>query len=339
MDLEFKRREKAVGTFIIVVAALLLTTVVLIGRGQDWFKRYVTYYTTFDESYNIEVNNAVRLYKAEIGKVKDITITKDKVRVKLAIQEEYASRIRIDTIALVESPTFFIGNEYVSIKPGRTDTPLIPEEGEIPSREKKSMTDIFKEFEVADTTMKLVNAVKEFSEIAHILRDPGGPLFSTIDNINKIVDDVEAGRGTVGNLLKSRELIENMLARLDQAGNILEDLSDASELAPEAVTRVNENLGTMKQIEDSVLQSVGDISIIVKEIEESAKKLKVIITNVEKVSHDVPGVAQSAKKGIREIRDGVENIDKVFKSLQKNILIRSNIPDEPEGEAIDSGLR
>lgn len=339
MELEFKKREKAVGTFIIVVAALLLTTVVLIGRGQDWFKIYVVYYTTFDESYNIDVNTAVKLYKAEIGKVKKITITEDKVRVKLAIQEEYASRIRIDTIATVESPTFLIGNEYVSIKPRRKDTPLIPRGGDITSREKKSIAEVLEEFQVAETSRKLVSAVHEFSEIAHVLRDPDGPLFSIIYNINKVVDDVQAGYGTVGSLLKSRELIEVILARLDQAGTILENISNASVHVPEAVNRVNDNLETLKQIEGGVLENVDNIKIIVRDVEESVKKLKVIVSNIEKGSHDVPEITQSTKKGIQEMRDGMENINKVVHSLQTNFLIRSNIPKETEGEAIDSGLR
>jgi len=59
-----------------------------------------------------------------IGKVKKITLTDDKVKVEQAILQEYASRIRNDTIAIVESPTF-IGSEYVSIKPGAFDAPVI----------------------------------------------------------------------------------------------------------------------------------------------------------------------------------------------------------------------
>ena len=74
MDLNYSRTDKIVGTFVICIAILLLSTVVIIGRGKDWFKKYVTYYTTFEESYNLEVNAAVKLFKTDIGKVKEITL-------------------------------------------------------------------------------------------------------------------------------------------------------------------------------------------------------------------------------------------------------------------------
>jgi hypothetical protein len=35
----------------------------------------------------------------------------------------------------------------------------------------------------------------------------------------------------------------------------------------------------------------------------------------------------------------VENIDRVVKSLQRNIVIRSNLPDEPVSMDTDAGIR
>ena len=117
MEMEFTRLEKVVGTFIIGVTLLLMTTLVVIGRGKDWFESYRVYYATFNETYNLQENAAVKLYKADIGKVKKISLTNNRVRVKLLIQERYASRIRKDAIVVVESPTL-IGSEYISVIPG-----------------------------------------------------------------------------------------------------------------------------------------------------------------------------------------------------------------------------
>ena len=64
MELDFSKKEKIVGTFIITVAVLLLVTVVIIGRGKDWFKKYITYYTVFDEGYNLQADTSVKLFSA-----------------------------------------------------------------------------------------------------------------------------------------------------------------------------------------------------------------------------------------------------------------------------------
>ena len=61
MEMEFSRIERLVGMFVIGVTILLLSTLVIIGRGRDWFETYIPYYTTFNESYNLQENAAVKL--------------------------------------------------------------------------------------------------------------------------------------------------------------------------------------------------------------------------------------------------------------------------------------
>ncbi|MBN1932388.1 MAG: MCE family protein [Desulfobacterales bacterium] len=345
MEPEFNTKEKILGVFIIGIVVILLSVLVLIGRGKDWFKTYINYYTIFKESYNLQENAAVKLYKADIGKVKKITLVENKVKVDLVILEEYASRIRSDTLATVESPTF-IGSEYISIKPGSSDAALIPEYGEIPSMPMKTLSDVLDEFQVEKTAKMVIKAIQDFSEITNILRDPGGPLFIAIEHANKtfshfenIMADVQAGKGTAGGLLKSDALLESLLVTIDKLKQILENIAQASVKAPETMNQVQGNLVTIKKIGDEVLTSVAGAEKIIKEIENNLDKFKVILTNIEKGSDPIPQITQSTKEGIREIRKGVENVDSVFKSLQKNIFIRSHLPAEPEGINTDAGLR
>ena len=119
MELEFNKTEKIAGTFVICIGIILLATVIVIGRGKDWFRNYVTYYTIFDQSYSLKENTPVKLFNADIGKIKKIDLVGDKVKMKLAILEEFKYRIRTSTRATVQSPTFF-GSEHIAIEPGRT---------------------------------------------------------------------------------------------------------------------------------------------------------------------------------------------------------------------------
>lgn len=217
MEIDYNKKEKIVGTFVIGIIVLMLAMLIIIGRGKDWFKTYITYYTTFDESYNLRENAAVKLYKADIGKVKKITLAEDKVKVKLVILEDYSSRIRSDSVAIVDSPTF-IGSEYISIIPGSADAPLIEKGGEIPSREKKSVSDILAEFEVEKTAKMVIPAIQDFAEVAQIMRDPEGPLFASLDSFNRtlscferVARDIEAGKGTIGGIIRSRVILDKIL--------------------------------------------------------------------------------------------------------------------------------
>lgn len=298
----------------VVLITLLLTTIVMLGRGKDWFKTYVTYYTVFKEAYNLSPNAVVKLYKADIGKVKGIVVEEDKVKVELAILEDYTSRIRADSIAVVESPTI-IGSEYVSIKPGSAEAPPISPEGLIPSKETKSLTNILAEFEVEKTSKMVIAAAQDVSEMIGRLKDPEGPLFSSLNNIDKtlvhiekITGRLEEGEGSLGLLLRSKEPLQKLYIEIDKVGKILDSVESAT---PEVMANIKESVTLIKRA----------------------------LKNIEKGSCDVPKITKSTKQGVREIRDGVEEIDKAVKSVQKSFLIRSNLPPAPEGENIDVGLR
>ncbi len=338
MEQNYNKREQFVGLFIISVVILLLSAVVMIGFAQDWFKNYVIYYTIFDEGYNLQVNAAVKLSNTDIGKVKQVTLVENKVKVRLAILEQYSSRIRAGSQATVKSPTF-IGDEYVSIAPGKQNAPLIQVNGEIPSKGKKTIPDLLNEFQVEETYAMFVKILRNSSELTQIMRDPDGPLLKTLSDVNLIVNDLQSGKGSVGGILKSKELLDSILDKLERVDEILNNISLASAKTPEAVDRLNENLTSVKKIGDGINECIIDVKNIIKEVEISTGVLKKAITNIEEGSEDFPRFTNAAKKGIQEVRDSVEGINKVFKSLQKNVFIRSNIPLEPDIDPIDAGTR
>jgi phospholipid/cholesterol/gamma-HCH transport system substrate-binding protein len=345
MDMEFSRLERLVGIFIIGVSMLLLSTLVIIGRGKDWFETYITYYATFNESYNLQENAAVKLFKADIGTVKKITLEKDRVRVKLAIQEQYASRIRQDAVAVVESPTL-IGSEYISIIPGSSQSPLIPEQGEIRSREKRSINDIFAEFEVEKTARMVVKAIQDISEVAQYLSNPQGPLRATLNNIQKtsghveqIASDLRAGKGPMGTVLKSDDLLKQILYNIERMGAILDSIQAASAKAPGTMDLVQDNLTIYRDTGKMVTSRVAQAGKILEEIQAAAANLQIILKNIKAGSVDVPRISTSFRDGVDEIRDGVEEINRVVDSLQKSVFIRSNLPPEPTPQTTDADAR
>jgi phospholipid/cholesterol/gamma-HCH transport system substrate-binding protein len=344
MDLEYSRKERIVGTFIICIAALLLSVVILLGRGKNWFEEYNTYYTTFDESYNLKVGADVKLFKTKIGMVKRISV-EEKVRIKLAILAKYESRIRTDTVVTVESPTF-VGSEYISIIPGSIEAPVIPQEGEIQSKEKKSISDILAEFEVEKSAKMFIQAIQNLSKFTENLNDPNGPLLSAIENVRQatsnieaVTQGIEAGKGTVGNLLQSTQLLDETLKRLSEIGEILEHISQASSKTPETMDQIQANMDQFKEIGEGVAESIGILKRILVDIENSMPAVTAILQNAEQGSGDIPQITQSVTMGIQEARQEIENVDKIIQSLEKNILIRGNLPPEPVGENTDADLR
>jgi phospholipid/cholesterol/gamma-HCH transport system substrate-binding protein len=338
MEMEFSRLERVVGTFIVGVVLLLMATLVIIGRGKDWFENYITYYTAFSESYNLQENAAVKLFRADIGKVVKITLEKNRVQVKLAILEKYASRIRQDAVAVVESPTL-IGSEYIAIIPGSSEASPMAPDGEIASQEKRSITDILTEFEVEKTAKLVVKAIQDLAQVTERLGDPKGPLLISLDNIekissnvNRITADLEAGNGPMGLMLKSEDVLQRMVDNIQRMGDILASIQAATAKAPQTMDLVQENLVTLQARMEQAQQ-------ILAAVQTSAADLQAIMSNVKTGSRDIPQITTTFKEGIQEIRQGVEQVNRVVDSLQDSFLIRSNLPPEPIPAKTDAGAR
>jgi len=317
MELTFDKKEKAVGVFIICIAMLLLTTVIVIGRGKGWFKTYVTYYTVFDQSYNLEVNTPIKLFNTDIGKIKKILLVGNKVKIKLSILQEFRLRIRNSTRATVQSPTI-LGAKHIAIIPGEDDAPLIEAGGIIPPEEQKSIADYINEFQVEKTVKMIIVTAQDITSIIQILRDPQGPFFTALKSLNtllaqveKMTSEIDAGKGTVGGLIKSRALLDQVHGNLDEVGKIIGNLSEASAKTPATADQVQQTLETLHEIEKEMLASVPDIKRTMKDVEDAVGTLKIILAN----------------------------IDQVVQSLQQNYFIKPRLPPEPTGQNVDAGLR
>lgn len=68
-------------------------------------------------------------------------------------------------------------------------------------------------------------------------------------------------------------------------------------------------------------------------------ELQIILANIKTGSHEIPKITSSFRDGVKEIREGVEQVNRVVDSLQQNVLIRSNLSEEPQPKSIDAGAR
>lgn len=311
MKLQYSTMERMTGAFILLTLIVFLFTVAVVGRGKNWFRKHVVYYTTFEEGYNLVSGSRVKLLGTDIGSVTDVGLSKDnKVKVRVRVLAEYASRIRANSVAIVESPTVF-GSEYINIKPGTSKAAVIPPEGLIPTKEKKKFTEYLEEYEIGAKLEHISKILEDLALITDQLKDPKGPFFGTFSNLQQITGTVEAGEGSLGRLIKSDELYEHMdtfVATLQETADYLvragvniekgsEHLEKATREAPEMVDKTQELL-------DRLL------------------KVQVIL---EKVMTEVPEISAQAREGMQEV-------NRILDSVKENFLIRPNLPPPPDSE-------
>ena len=311
MRLQYSTMERMTGAFILLTLIVFLFTVAVVGRGKNWFRKHVVYYTAFEEGYNLVSGSRVKLLGTDIGSVTDVLLTTgNKVKVRVKVLAEYASRIRANSVATVESPTV-IGSEYINIRPGTSKAAVIPPEGLIPTKEKKKFTEYLEQYEIGAKLENIGKILEDLALITDQLKDPKGPFFGTFSNLQQITGTVEAGEGSLGRLIKSDELYEHMdtfVATLQETADYLvragvniekgsEHLEKATREGPEMVDKTQELL-------DRLL------------------KVQVIL---EKVMTEVPEISAQAREGMQEV-------NRILDSVKENFLIRPNLPPPPDSE-------
>lgn len=311
MRLQYSTMERMTGAFILLTLIVFLFTVAVVGRGKNWFRKHVVYYTTFEEGYNLVSGSRVKLLGTDIGSVTDVLLTKgNKVKVEVKVLAEYASRIRANSVATVESPTV-IGSEYINIRPGTSKAAAIPPEGLIPTKEKKKFTEYLEEYEIGAKLEHLGKILEDLALITDQLKDPKGPFFGTFSNLQQITGTVEAGEGSLGRLIKSDELYEHM----DTFVATLQETADHLVRAGVNIEKGSEHL-------EKATREAPEMVDKTQELLDRLLKVQVIL---EKVMTEVPEISAQAREGMQEV-------NRILDSVKENFLIRPNLPPPPDSE-------
>jgi len=294
MSLPYTRREKIAGLFFLFGLGLIFMGAVIVGGGRDWFRTYNTYYALFNDGYGLSPGVKVKFLRTDVGLVTRLELTdNNKVKVHMSILNEYADRIKSDSVAAVASPTF-IGSEYVDIIPGSVRTAAIPKGGQIPAVERKSLEDYIKDLRL-DAMLARVEAIMiNVDSLTNQLQDPAGPFMGTLSDVRKVTSAVAQGEGTLGKLVASDLTIETIEV---------------------ALTDIQTITGNFVQLSGNLGHSLPPI----------ISKVDSTITRVEKATRSAPEIA-------REAREGLRSANQVLDSAKRNFLIRGNLPKDPAPE-------
>jgi phospholipid/cholesterol/gamma-HCH transport system substrate-binding protein len=304
MRIQYTTMERMTGAFILLTLLVFLFTVAVVGRGKNWFRKHVVFYTTFNEGYNLVSGSRVKLLGTDIGSVVEVGLSEsNQARVKIRVLADYAPRIRTNSVATVESPTV-IGSEYINISPGTTNAAPIPPEGEIPTKEKKKLMEYLEEYEIGE---KLENIGKILEDLA------------------KITGTVAAGKGSVGRLVKSDELYRQIHDELNDLARFvatLQETADSLVLAGASIEEGSKNLA----------KATREAPEMVDKVQELLDRLLRVSALMEKAMVEVPEISAQAREGMREV-------NLILESVKENFLIRPNVPPPPESESHSLEIR
>jgi phospholipid/cholesterol/gamma-HCH transport system substrate-binding protein len=170
----------------IVALALLAVLIFLMTGAENPFEEKATLYTYMLDSAAMTEGSGVRLNGILIGKVTRIEITGDKdndkaIRMTMAVEKKSLNQIPDDSI-IGFSAENVLGSKFLNIRRGTSGKP-VRNGGTLKARDEKDF------LEVVQSAMPLLESLQ-----------------SILARIDKVVAQVESGRGSIGKLLYDEQL-------------------------------------------------------------------------------------------------------------------------------------
>lgn len=232
-----KSRYIKLGIFIVAGLALLVFALFYIGSKENLFSKSFEVYSTFENVSGLTQGSAIQFAGINVGSVQSIDIiSSNRVKVNMSIVNDVKKFIKKDSEASIVSDGL-VGNKVLTISSGTPQTAGIENGDSIHSIKPLSIGDIINNLN--QSTLEVNGLVK---------------------NVGEIVQKVNNGEGTLGQLVNNESLFNNvdslMASFSGASANVNSILTKASAVI-EIVTRDIQNLqGSI----DSIVSNVSDIT-------------------------------------------------------------------------------
>jgi phospholipid/cholesterol/gamma-HCH transport system substrate-binding protein len=280
--------ETRLGIFVVlaVLAAVIILETV---GGIQLLKGGYQLKADFNSVQDLKVGDRVRMAGVEIGRVEDISLTNNKVRVEMKIYK--GKPVKTDSTARVKF-TGLLGQNFVEITFGRASSPNVEPGSVLQTTEQPDLSVIMEKIDsVASGVENLTKSFTGFKvdellgPLTDFIKANKDPLSGTISNMNAISMQITSGQGSVGKLIYDEALYNSAVSSVaslkDAATEAKLTLADARRIVDQAnagqgtigkllkddslfyqtslaLTNMNEILGKINQGKGSVGMLIND---------------------------------------------------------------------------------
>lgn len=306
-----------VGVFLVGGVVLFCVGLFLVGTRANLFGNRYTVYTEFNNIDTIQPGAKVRVGGMDAGDITDIQVPANpsqKFRLKMQVDKKFRPIIREDSVASLETEGM-VGNVYVNIKKGSSNSPDCQPGCVLPSQESVSMGQMMrKASEVmgtvqstiqdlhtrADTVMQnLTNATGHADQLI-VAAKPN--IVQLTKNANAIAAGIREGHGTAGKLLTDKTM----------AANVTQTIANAKD----ASSKVNAMMTTVQQKDlPKVHQTLDNAQAM------TAKMNKAVDSLLAKGKHN-QGTMVALRETIQQAHQTTANMADDTEAIKHNFFFR-----------------
>lgn len=285
---KFRHVNEITGTFVLVVVALLVAAVVWTGHSQRWLKSRVTLRIVLPEAGAAGIRQGSEVYflGTLVGSVADVLVdTTGRMEAQANIRRDFFRFVRVDSSAVIKKKFGVAGDSFFEISRG-LGQPLPEKNASIVCNEQFQSA---LEAAVEDIRSQAMAVLKKTSTGLDTWTILGTNLMATQARLDQLVADVQAGKGTVGNLLTDPATADELKTLLVKANH-----------------------------------SVDELQVTLDNLQQASTNLPAISGAVGKEAKDLPGLVLQTQTSMREVERLVEAMQKTW--LLRKYVNKTNPP-------------
>jgi phospholipid/cholesterol/gamma-HCH transport system substrate-binding protein len=262
---KFRRVNEITGTFVLVVVAVLIATVMWAGHSQRWFKSRVTLRIVLPEAGAAGIRQGSEVYflGTLVGSVSDVIVdATGRMEAEANIRRDFFRFVRADSSAVVKKKFGVAGDSFFEITRGQGQP--LPEKNAAIACNEQFQSPL--ESAVEEIRRETLLVLKKTSRGLDAWTMLGTNLITTQERLEQLVGrvdnlatEIQAGKGTVGKLLTDPTTADELqvtLNNLQQASTNLPAISDAIGLGakelPELVLQMQTSMREVERLVEAM---------------------------------------------------------------------------------------
>ena len=273
---EVKWSQLKVGLIVLVSVALLSTLLFLMtsASGMSLFSKKLTVTTYFENSAGLKPGAPVNLEGVTIGEVKRVRISIDPARkltpvfVEMRLDPKFSASLHKDSTASL-STVGVLGDTVVDINSQVAGGPPLEDHDELKTLETPNLTDVIKASEGTVESLNVIlakmnrivdNIQTGQGSVGKLINDPllYDKATKTVDELHTLAANLNAGKGSVGKLMNDDQMYNRLNDAAEKLDTIASNLSAGKGSAGKLLNddKLYDNMNSTLAHANSVLASV-----------------------------------------------------------------------------------
>lgn len=304
---EIEWSQLRVGSLVLAALAALIGLIFLMsGSTGGLFAHKITLRCYFKNAQGLKEGAPVTLEGVTIGNVRKVRVQPSRnpypVEVVMELAGEFQSALHTDSTAVI-TQAGVLGDSFVDIDSTHASGPVPANGAELTASSSPTLQDVI-------------------SSSQGSIQDLQG----TIGKLNKVLDSINSGRGTVGRLVNDREMADHFAAVAANLETITNALSSGKGSAgkfindPTLYNHINSAADKLDQITTALNEGKGSAGKLLKDdslynnVNETVKNTNEMVSQINKGNGAV-GKLMHDKAFAQKLDDTVTSLDGILKSV------------------------